>query len=231
MDKSAVVCSPCAPDFLQAYGQDCSGSKLNCTCYLSSRSLTSDTEASEDIRDHISLICIWLGKQTQIYLFFITIKGINLRSFSSVQLLSCVWLFATSWTAACQASLSITNSQSLLKLMFIEFIVMPSNHHILCHPFLLLPSVFPSNRVFSNESALRIRWSKYWSFNFNISPSNEHPVLISFRMDCCISFQSKGLSRVLSNTTVQMHQFFDGQLSLSPTLTSIHDQWKNHSLD
>ena len=92
-----------------------------------------------------------------------------------------VWLFATPWTAAHQASLSITNSQSLLKLMSIEA-VMPSNHLILCHP-LLLPSVFPSIRVFSNESSLRIRWPKYWSFSFNISPSNEHPGLISFRTD------------------------------------------------
>ena len=102
--------------------------------------------------------------------------------FSSVQLLSCVRLFATTWTAARQASLSITNSRSLLKLMSIES-VMPSNHPILCCPLLLLPSIFPSIRVSSNESALHIRWSKYWSFSFNISPSNEHPGLISFRMD------------------------------------------------
>ena len=100
---------------------------------------------------------------------------------SSVQSLSCVRLFATPWTAACQASLSIMNSQSLLKLMSSES-VMPPNHLILCHP-LLPPSVFPSIRVFSNESALCIRWPKYWSFSFNISPSNEHPGLISFRMD------------------------------------------------
>jgi len=102
--------------------------------------------------------------------------------FSSVQLLSCVQLFVTPWTAAHQASLSITNSQSLPKLMSIES-VMPSNHLILCHPLLLLPSFFPSIRVFSNESALHIRWPKYWSFSFNISPSNEHRGLISFRMD------------------------------------------------
>ena len=102
--------------------------------------------------------------------------------FNSVQLLSCVPLFATSWTAACQVSLSITNFRSPPKLMFIEP-VMPSNHLILCRPLLLLPSIFPSIRVFSNESALRIRWPKYWSFSFNISPSNEHPGLISFRMD------------------------------------------------
>ena len=100
---------------------------------------------------------------------------------SSVQSLSHVWLFATPWTAACQGSLSITNSQSLPKLMSIES-VMPSNQLILCHP-LLLPSIFPSIRVFSNESALRIKWPKYWHFSFNISPSNEYPGLISFRMD------------------------------------------------
>ena len=89
---------------------------------------------------------------------------------------------ATPWTAACQASLSITTSQSLLKPMSIES-VMPSNHLILCHPLLLLPSIFPNIRIFSNESALRIRWPKYWSFSFNISPFNEYPGLISFRMD------------------------------------------------
>ena len=100
--------------------------------------------------------------------------------FSSVHSLSCVRLFVTPWTAARQASLSITNSQSLLKLMSIES-VMPSNHLILCRP--LLPSVFPSVRVFTNESALCIRWPKYWSFSFNISPSNEHSGLISFRTD------------------------------------------------
>ena len=101
---------------------------------------------------------------------------------SSVQSLSCVWLFVTPWTAACQASLSITNSQSLPKLMSIGS-VMPSNHLMLCRPLLLLPSIFPSIRVFSDESALCIRWPKYWSFSFNISPSNEYSGLISFRMD------------------------------------------------
>ena len=102
--------------------------------------------------------------------------------FSSVQLLSRVRLFATPWTAACQASLSITNSRSLPKPMSIES-VMPPNHLILCRPLLLLPSIFPSIRVFSNESALCIRWPKYWSFSFNISPSNEHSGLISFRTE------------------------------------------------
>ena len=102
--------------------------------------------------------------------------------FCSVQLLSHVWLFATPWIAAWQASLSITNSQSLPKLMSIES-VMPSNYLILCCPLFLLPSIFPSIKVFSNESVLSIRWPKYWSFSFNISSSNEHPGLIFFRMD------------------------------------------------
>ena len=102
--------------------------------------------------------------------------------FSTVQLLSRVWLFVTPWTAAGQASLSITNSQSLLRLMPIES-VMPFSHLTLCFPLILPPSIFPSIRVFSNESALHIRWPEYWSFSFNISPSNEHPGLISFRMD------------------------------------------------
>ena len=104
------------------------------------------------------------------------------NQFSSVHSLGCVRLFATPWTAAHQASLSITNSQSLLKLLSLES-VMPSNHLILCRPLPLLPSIFPSIRVFSHESAPRIRWPKYWSFSFNISPSNEYSGLISFRID------------------------------------------------
>ena len=107
---------------------------------------------------------------------------INHGIFSSVQLLSRVQLFVTPWTAACQTSLFITNSQTLLKLMSIES-VMPSSHLILCHPLLLLPSIPPRIRVFSNESPLHMRWPMYWRFSFNISPSKEHPGLISFRMD------------------------------------------------
>ena len=107
---------------------------------------------------------------------------VNGVQFSPVQLLSCVWLFATPWIAACQASLSITNSWSLLKLMSVES-VLPSSHLILCHPLLLLSPIPSSIRVFSNESTLRMRWPKYWTFSFSISPSNEHPGLISFRMD------------------------------------------------
>jgi len=115
---------------------------------------------------------------------------------SSVQSLSSVWLFPTPWIAARQASLSITNPQSLLKLMSIES-VMPSSHLILCHPLLLLPPIPPRLRVFSSESALRMRWPKYWSFSFSISPSNEHPGLISFRMDWLDLFAVQGTLKSL----------------------------------
>ena len=123
----------------------------------------------------------------------------------------------TPWTTACQAPLSSTNSQSLLKLTSIES-VMPSNDLILCHPLLLLPSIFPSIRVFSNESVLHIRWPNYWSFSLSLSPSNEYSGLISFRIDCFDFLQSKGISRVFSNTTVQkpilwLSAFFIVQLS------------------
>ena len=120
---------------------------------------------------------------------------------------------ATPCTAAHQASLSITNSWSLLRLMSIES-VMLSSHLILCCPLLLLPSIFPSIKVFSNESVLRIRWPKTWSFSFSISPSNEYSGLISFRMDWLDLLLNKGLSRVFSNTTVQKHLFYGAQLSL-----------------
>ena len=135
-----------------------------------------------------------------------------MTQFSSAQSLSRVLLFVIPWAAAHQASLSITISRSLLKLMSTES-VLPSNHLILCRP-LLLPSVFPSLRVFSNESVLPIRWPKYWSFSFSISPSNAYSGLISFRMDWLNLLAVKGLSRVFSNTTFQKHQFFDAQLSL-----------------
>ena len=133
--------------------------------------------------------------------------------FSSVQLLSHVWLFATPWTAARQASLSITNSWILLKLMSIESVT-PSNHLILCRPLLLLPSIFSSIRVFSNESVLYITWPKYWSFSFSISPSMNIQDWFPLRLTGLISYQSKWPSRVFSNTTVQKHQFFITQLSL-----------------
>ena len=124
---------------------------------------------------------------SQQYIWDLSLKAKAIRErgkgvFSSVQLLSRVRLFATPWTAACEASLSITNSWSLPKVMSIESVRL-FNHLILCCPLFLWPSIFPSIRVFSNESALRFRWPKYWSFSFNISPSNEHPGLICFRMD------------------------------------------------
>ena len=149
--------------------------------------------------------------------------------FSSVQSLSHFWLFATPRTSAHQASLSITKSQSLLKLLSTES-VMPSNHLILCH-LLLLPSIFPSIRVFSNESALPIRWPKYWSFSFNISPSSEHSGLISFRMDWLDFLAVQGTLKSLlqhhsSKASILWYPAF-----FTVQLTSIHDYWKNHSLD
>ena len=132
---------------------------------------------------------------------------------SVVQWHSNVWLFVTPWTAARQASLSITDSQSLLKFMFIES-VRPSNHLILCLPTLLIPSIFPIIRVFSNESVLHIRWSKYWSISFNIRPSNEYSGLIPFRIDWFDLLAVEGLSRVFSNTIFQKHWSSGAQLSL-----------------
>ena len=137
---------------------------------------------------------------------------------SSVQSLRHVWLFVTPWIAARQASLSITNSRSSLKLMSIE-LVMPSSHFILYHPLLLLTSIFPSTRVPSNESALRMRWPKYWSFSFNISPSIEHPGLISFRMDWLDllavqgTFKSLLQHHISKASILQCSAFFTDQLS------------------
>ena len=135
-----------------------------------------------------------------------------------VQLPSRVLLFVTPWTAAHQTSLSITNSQSLLKLVSIE-LVMPSNHLILCHPLLLPPSIFPNIRVFSNESVLHIRWPKYWSFSFNITPSNEHSGLISFRIDWLDLLAVQGTLKSLLQhhsskaSILQCSDFFIVQLS------------------
>ena len=148
----------------------------------------------------------------------------------SVHSLSRVWLFVTPWTEACQDFLSITNSRSLLKLMSIES-VMPSNHLILCCPLLLLPSLFPSIRVFSNESLLLIRWPECRSFSFSISPSSEHPGLISFRMDWLDLLAVQGTLKSLfwhhssKASVLQCSAFFIIQL------TSIHDHWKNHIFD
>ena len=132
--------------------------------------------------------------------------------FSSVQSLSHVQLFATPWTAACQASLSITNSWSLLKLMCIES-VMPSSHLILCHPLLLLPPMLPSIRVFPNESTLRTSWTKYWSFSFSISPSNEHPGLISLRMEWLALLAVQGTLKSLLQHHSSETSCFGAQLS------------------
>ena len=164
-----------------------------------------------NLRDHILLI--WSPSQ-----------------FSSVQLLSRVQLFTAPWIAAHQASLSIINSWSLLRLMPIES-VMPSSHLILCRPLLLLPPIPPSIRVFSNESTLHMRWPKYWSLSLSLSPSNEHPGLISFRMDWLDLCSPRDSQE--SSPTPQFKSINSLALSFlySPTLTSIHDHWKNHSLE
>ena len=148
-----------------------------------------------------------------------------ISNISSVHSLSHVRLFVTPWTVARQASLSITNSQSLLKLMSIDS-VMPSKHLTLCRP-LLLASIFPSIRVFSRESVLHIRWPKYWSFSFSISPSNEHPGLISFRIDWLDLLAVQGTLKSL----LQHHSSSALSFLYGPTLTSILDYWKNHSFD
>ena len=151
--------------------------------------------------------------------------------FSSVQLLRRVRLFVTSWTAAWQASLSITSSQSLLKLMSSES-VMPSNHLILCRTLLLLPSVFPSIRIFSKDSVLHIRWLKYWSFSLSISPSKEHPGLISFRMDWLDLLAVQGtLKSLLQHHSSKASILRRSAFFYGPTLTFIHDYWKDHSFD
>ena len=170
----------------------------------------------------IDLIIKWL-----VYITFLN-KHTHSVHFSHS---SRVWLFVTPWTAACQASLSITNSRSLLKLMPIE-LVMPSSHLILCCPLLLLPPIPPCIRVFSSESTLRMRWPKYWSFSFIISPSNEQPGLIPFRMDCLDLLAVQGTLKESSRTPQFKSINFSVFLFLhSPTLTSIHDHWKNQSLD
>ena len=159
------------------------------------------------------------------------IKGLNyILSFRSVQSLSCVRLFATPWIAARQASLSIINSRSSLRLTSIES-VMPSNHLILCRHLFLLPPIPPSFRVFSNESTLHIRWPKYWSFSFSNIPSKEIPRLISFRMDWLDLLAVQGTLKSLLQS--QFKSINSSALCLlhSPTLTSIHDHWKNLSLD
>ena len=159
----------------------------------------------------------------------ISYKWNHTIQFNSIQPLSSVWRFATPWTAAHQASLSITNSRSPPKPMSIES-VMPYTHLILCCPLHFPPSIFPRIRVFSNELALHIRWPNYWSFSFKISPSNEHPGLI-FRMDWLDFLAIQGTQE--SSPTPQFKSINSSVFSFlySPTLTSIHDYWKNHSFD
>ena len=150
--------------------------------------------------------------------------------FSSGQLLGLVQLFVSPWTAQCQAYLSITNSQNLLKLTSIEW-VMPSNHFIPCCPFLFPPSIFPSIGVFLDEWGLCIRWPKYWSFSFNISPSNKHLGLTSFRMDCLDLLVLHKTQE--SSPTPQFKSINSLALSFlyCPAFTSIHDYWENHSFN
>ena len=134
-------------------------------------------------------------------------------------------LFATAWTVARQASLSFTDSRSLLKLMSVE-LMMPFHHLIFCHLLLLLPSIFPSTRIFSNESVLPIRWPKYWSSSFSISPSIEYSGLISFRMDWLRDSQESSPTSQFKSINSSAFNFLH-----NPTVTSIHDYWKNHSFD
>ena len=173
---------------------------------------------------------VFLYYKSKKYLWTATVsKILHSVQFSS---LSLVQLFATPWTAGRKASLSIINSWHMLRLMSIEP-VMPFNHLILCHPLLLPPSIFPSIRVFSNEPVLHNRWPKYWSFSFSISPSNEHPGLISFRMDWLDLLAVQGTLKSLlqhhsSKASILWHSaFFIIQLSFP----SLHDYWKNHSFD
>ena len=175
-------------------------------------------------------LLISLEKSLQSLILFIYKMTCKVHSLVSVQSLSHVQLFVTPWTAARQASLSITNYRSLLKLMSVKS-AMPSNDLILCSSLLLLPSIFPSIRVFSNESVLRIRWPNYWSFSFSISPSNEYSGLISFRMDWLDLLVLQGTLKSLLQhhsskaSILQCSAFFIVQL------TSVHDYWKKHSFD
>ena len=155
----------------------------------------------------------------------------HIDQFSSVQSLSRVWLFATPWIAAHQASLSITNSRTSPKLMCIESVT-PSSHLILCHPCLLLPSIFLRIRVFFNESALCIRWPKYWSFSFSISLFNEYSGLISYRIDWfdCLAAQ-RTLNSLLQHYSLKASILWLSAFFYGPALTSLHDYWKNHSFD
>ena len=162
----------------------------------------------------------WLGHE----------GGVLMNGIAVVRSLSRLWLFAAPWIAACQASLSFIISWSLRKLTSIESMI-PSNHLILCRPLLLLPSIFLSNRVFSNESVLHIRWPKYWSFSFSISLSSECSGLISFRIDWFDLLTVQGTHKSLLQHRSSKASILQHSLLYGPTLTPIHDHWKNHSLD
>ena len=171
------------------------------------------------------MVCMltYCGDYFAIYTNITSLCCIPKTNIIVVQLVSCVQLFQTSWTAARQASLSFTISQSLLKLMSIE-LVMPFNHLILCHPLLFLPSIFLSIRVFSNESVLPIRWPKYWSFSLSISPSNEYSGLISFRIDWFDLLDVQGtLKSLLQHHSSKSINSLALSLLYGPTLTSVHD--------
>ena len=180
------------------------------------------------IKQGLSVSHLTTSSNSVLWLF--SSANISSVQFSSVQSLSRVWLFATPWIAEHQASLSITISWSSLKLTSIES-VMPSSHLILCRPLLFLPPIPPNIRVFSNESTLRMRWPKYWSFSFSIIPSKENPGLISFRMDWLDLLAVQGTHE--SSPTPQFKSINSLVLSFlhSPTFESIHDHRKNHSLD
>ena len=203
------------------YWQECGeNGKLLCSwleCKLFSASMEKSMEVLQKIKCRTTTI--WFGSSTSGYIC----KGSSVQ-FSSFQSLGHVWLFASQWTRARQASLSITNSQSLLKLLSIA-LVMPSNHLILCHPLLLLPSVFPSIRVLSSESILCIRWPKYWSFSFSISRANEYSGLISFMIGWLDLLAVQGTLKCLLQhhsskaSILQRSAFFIVQL-LHPYLTT-----------
>ena len=176
-----------------------------------------ETEKGSDIDIRRGAESDPLASLSKRVIYFLIGYSVQFRSIAQ----SCLTL-CNPWTAGHQASLSITNTQSWYKFMSIQS-VMPFNHLILCHPLLLLPSILPIIRVFSNESVLHIRWPKYWSFSFNISPSKEHPGLISL--------QSKGLSRVFSTSQFKSINSLALSLLYGLTLTSVHDYWKNHSID
>ena len=166
-----------------------------------------------------------VNTEIRLIIFFVA-KGVEARYIQQKQDWDWLWLFLTPWIAAHQASLSITNSRNLLRLMSVES-VMPSSHLNLCRPLLLLSPIPPSIRVFSNESALHIRWPKYWCFSFNISSSNEHPGLISFKMDWLDLLGVQGTLKCL----LQHHSSKASILWSSAFFIVQHDHWKNHSFD